>query len=351
VDLTTILQVLVWRWRVFVPGLVLTIGMVVYLAMFLPPEYESFGSLVLVNRTRGQEAIEPRVLAELVQDGASQQSLVDQGYKAQFQVTADDTGILTVEASDDDADTAVETAQAVLGRLQGVLAGREDEDRIPSNARSQAEVLSTPRYAVPVRTGGERTFVATGSARLVPLGERQQEDSVVQFTPLEVRNLLIDELMSPAVRAKLEAEGGAPYELTTDENVPTIRIAVVASDRDQAVNTVRKVMEAAPDSLVRLQDLATSNVDNLAVVPYIAPGEPTAKITGVLRSLVALGMVGLFASVGLALLAERLARPVPRPRRTPAAPSSQNGEVHVLSPGSLYDALKEDARRRAGTRR
>jgi hypothetical protein len=102
---------------------------------------------------------------------------------------------------------------------------------------------------------------------------------------------------------------------------------------------------------VRLQDLATSNVDNLAVVPYIEPGEPAVKITGVLRSLVALGMVGLFASVALALLVERFARPAPRPEPIEPTTAASNGQAHGLAPGSLYEALQDSTRRSTGSPR
>ncbi len=165
-DLVTFLRVLLRRWDVVLPGLLLTLVTVMAAGTSVDPEYEAEGSVLLLGpststSSQGAVAVNPylsfnsslessaAIVAESMSSGETVRELADAGATAGYKVShTQKTPILTVSARGPSKELVLYTADLVLQRLQEDLATRQEEAGAPAATLIRSQVLSPPRAAM-----------------------------------------------------------------------------------------------------------------------------------------------------------------------------------------------------------
>ena len=180
-DLRTLLQILVRRWIVVIPTIVVAVLVGQQMLSSVEPEYQAKGSVILlapVTKT-GQEGplgiATPNpvadipagldksalALAEVLNDEPQKATIRRQGLSDDYDVTVNqDAPILEISAKSDRRPVAVETAKAVLEMANAQLVIRETRLGVAPAARINADVLSTPTKASTVNAAKTRALVA-----------------------------------------------------------------------------------------------------------------------------------------------------------------------------------------------
>jgi capsular polysaccharide biosynthesis protein len=181
VDLRTLLRILVRRWIVVVPTIVVAVLVGQQMLSSVEPEYQAKGSLLLLapvtppppNEPRGLQTPNPigdspatldqttLAMVEIMNDEPNKDAVADQGLSRDFEVTTtEDAPILTVTATSERRRVAIETASAVLDLMKLRLQEREARLQIANEDRISTEVLSTPTTATTVNAARTRALVA-----------------------------------------------------------------------------------------------------------------------------------------------------------------------------------------------
>jgi capsular polysaccharide biosynthesis protein len=179
VDLRTLLKILVRRWMVVVPTIVVAVLVGQQMLSSVKPEYQAKGSMVLLAPvTRGDQPlgiatpnpvldIPPALdktalaLAEILNDEPQKATIRRQGLSDDYEVTvSEDAPILEISAKSDRRPVAVETAKAVLEMASAQLAIREARIGVTPAAQINTDVLSTPTKASTVNAAKTRALVA-----------------------------------------------------------------------------------------------------------------------------------------------------------------------------------------------
>lgn len=333
-DVIRVFQVVLRRWKLVLPILVLGLGITAVVATQIPDEYTTEGSVIVVDSAAAATGISTAVIAEAVQDSAIRTQVAQAAGSGRYTVTAADGGILRVTAPASTAELASTTVNAVLDQLQPVVAAR-------AQAAGQAgpaptiEILNRP--TPDSAEAQDEVLVASGSARLVT-GE------ATLLSGERASRLLAQAVSSGAVRAEVVAAGGvADYTVTTSKNLPTLSISATGTDRDAVASTVALVVARAGAELDRLAEVAGQRAGAVAVQPLGEPGGVAVDTTGVFRSVLALIALTGGIAIAAAFLAESLAErrrsegsreSAPKPRRAvrpakrPApAPKERDGAV------------------------
>ncbi|MDP8931295.1 MAG: hypothetical protein M3O70_22670 [Actinomycetota bacterium] len=182
-DLVTFLRVLLRRWDVVVPGLVLTFVVVIAAGSSVSAEYEAEASLLLLGpststSSQGAVAVNPYLnnpekldaTAVIIDRSMSSEEikreLANLGATADYELTpTEKTPILTVTARGSSRDQVLHTSQLVLERVQGDLVRRQLEAGAPEHTWIRTEILSTPQ--VSMNTGNKpRVMAAVGALGL-----------------------------------------------------------------------------------------------------------------------------------------------------------------------------------------
>jgi capsular polysaccharide biosynthesis protein len=222
VDLRTLLKILVRRWIVVVPTIVVAVLVGQQMLSSVKPEYQAKGSMILLAPVtkapvNGAEPIgiqspnpvldipatldkSALALAEILNDEPQKATIKKQGLSDDFEVTVNkDAPILEITATSDRRPVAVETARAVLDMAKAQLAIREAQFGVGRDAHINTSVLSTPAKAATVNAAKTRALVA-----LIALG--------IAAT-LSVALLVESWAQSPARRERRRGRRGAPPEL------------------------------------------------------------------------------------------------------------------------------------------
>jgi capsular polysaccharide biosynthesis protein len=179
VDLRTLLQILVRRWIVVIPTIVVAVLVGQQMLSSVKPEYQAKGSVILLAPvTRGTEPLgiqtpnpvldipaaldkSSLALAEILNDEPQKATIRRQGLSDDYEVTVNaDAPILDVTAKSDRRPVAVETAKAVLDMAKAQLTIREAAIGVAPEARIHTDVLSVPAKAATVNAAKTRALVA-----------------------------------------------------------------------------------------------------------------------------------------------------------------------------------------------
>jgi capsular polysaccharide biosynthesis protein len=195
-DLSSLVQMLVRRWRVAVPASLLTLLGVMAVAQLSPPTYQSTGSIVLLSPPEppdavGQPELEPPVsgqnpyarfgdlsimadiLARIVGDESTRAELAAQGVTS-YEVTANRLSrgpVIEVTGQSSSADGAVRSAELVLAEVDAVLSELQqtegvDPEYVIKDVAVQPPATATPLYGSTIRS----VIAALAVGGLVTLG-------------------------------------------------------------------------------------------------------------------------------------------------------------------------------------
>ncbi|MFN2557379.1 MAG: hypothetical protein ABR592_11040 [Nitriliruptorales bacterium] len=166
-DFVTFLRVLLRRWDVVLPGVVLTLLTVVAAGGSVAPEYEAEGSVLLLGPSTatssqgGAVAVNPYlnipssldstavILAETLRSEQVMRELADLGANADYEIEpTEKTPILTVTAKGSSMEQVLHTSQLVMQRAQDDLAARQQAAGAPQETFIRSQVLRPPRGTV-----------------------------------------------------------------------------------------------------------------------------------------------------------------------------------------------------------
>lgn len=147
--------------------------------------------------------------------------------------------------------------------------------------------------AEPGREPGPRNPLASGSGQLVTMAE------------------LVDEVLSdPSVRSRIE-EGGlsADYGISVGDEAPILSVTASAGDRRRAIETANHLLDEIDEALSQQQDtVAASPEVRIEALPLQTATSSSTVTVARNRAIVSVGVAGLLVVIGVALLAERIAR-------------------------------------------
>jgi hypothetical protein len=190
VDLLTTIRILLRRWFVVVPALLLTAGAAYLTLQTVKPSYEATGAVVLLGpATAGApvpgEPSPPQVNPYLEFGGALETTalivsrslmseaavtrLAEKGATAVYEVgTGSDGGspLVNVIATDPDEAVALRTVEVLITEVGAELERRQAAARAPRSQFIRAETVTTPTRATPLSGSSLRAVAAVGALGL-----------------------------------------------------------------------------------------------------------------------------------------------------------------------------------------
>lgn len=316
-DLIKVVVVLLRRWYVVIPILVIGTGASFVIARGIPPEYTATGLIIVVDST-SNGGVSASALAESVQDGDTMADVTGGG-AATYRVGASGDGILRVVADAETAQEAVRVANEVLKRLQPTA------DTLAPGAT--IDVLNEPAEA----TGGPDGFRATGAARLLGTGPEGG------FSGRAASTLLSQLLAGGDVYSNATA-GETEYEVFPSRELPTISIKATGTNERDVITTIQNVFNASNGTLDEVAQIAGFNAAAAEARPLSQPAGAEKETKGIFRSLLALLALTGALAVGCALALEAwLQREFPRKPRRPrdvssSVPTMTNDQATIDTP-------------------
>lgn len=173
-DLWTIIKVMVRRWHVSVPVLLLTGAACLLAAARVDPTYQSVGSVLFVQPNEpapgdaavrkgnpylvfsGSLGVAANAVARVITNGDQRQALVQMGLRGDYDVRAEESFPgLTFIVEGFDQDVVVKTSLTLLESVKTRLAELEEKSGAPADQGINLEVLSAPATVVelPPKTG------------------------------------------------------------------------------------------------------------------------------------------------------------------------------------------------------
>lgn len=341
-DVFTVLAIVRRRWLVVLPVLLATVAGAVFVGLRVDPEYEAIGTVLVAGPSSsattqvggpggggaadgslGAGAVTPAIVSAIVTSDATVGQLVADGASPNFEITAEDEGILEVTASATDRATAVQTVTSVLAEMERVVTSRQTDANVPEGVQDRLEVLGEPT-GKQTRADGDGTFVAEGSARIV----RTDTTSVTPLQNLAYSARLLEVAMAADTMKSdvlADAPSGTDYVVEQIRNDPAPLLFVTVTGTDPT--GVRRALDAAIEGMRGLlvdrqteQDIDPSRWVGIDVLS--APESATLASTNLLRPLVAIVGMGLVGSVSLGILVDSWAKTTRRGLR-----SSQRARV------------------------
>ena len=344
-ELTAILRALARRWWLTIPLLAAT-GGATYLA------YDSAVSvftaelpvILEAGATSGQ-GDEPSVSGVLVtamleSDEVREEVTGDPVVDYEVTTAADAAGTLVaVEVSAPSPTQAIEVANALLGRLPGLVAGQEERMDVPAHARMTFQTVSTPLRAEeipaeppagpvdPAVPAPPPTYRAEG---VMLLHHETRSASALPPNLSTIRHL--SALMTtPEVVAVLQPDDTTQAVLSFDprDTVPLFLLEVRAPSRGEAADLLDLAVATSSELLGRLQaGMGVPEQARTVVVPLAAPPEPVEDTPRVNRAVVGVFALGVLATVSLAVAIDGLLLDRARRRldvEEPAATDTDSG--------------------------
>ncbi len=284
------------RKMVVIPVLVVTALLVVYAVAVLPPGYSAEGSILVKDAVAEVSPVSPSLFAESLQDQKARSEIESNGATGTYTVTAADD-LLLVRSRGQTASEAVTTTNAVLNSMAGRLKTLETEAKVDPALQSTVNVVNTPETAIPTDLG----FEASGSAQIAGAN--------AGATPIDgetLRDALVQVLSSEDVgRAIAEKGGTATYDFGYQKGSPILAISAEGSDEKSTVKTVSLVIAEAAVQAERLADeLGDQKASGPLTQNLVVPKTATTDRKGPLRSVAAIGILGLGAALSLAVAVE-----------------------------------------------
>lgn len=291
-DILTLLRVAARRWYVTVPILLLVAAVGYQTLTQLPDEYQGSQTVLLLpGEELGQETNYFR-LAEQATDRAVRQDIADQGGSSDYSVGADEGGIIRVVARSDSEQQALLTVQLVHEQL--VEMGEAD---------GQAEVteLSLPLSGSEVTPG---RFQASGSL----LVHGHEGAASYPLDGRSTREVLIAQVTAPPARQAIADDGfESTYAVQTKKDTPFLTVTATGTDPQDIQGTVQRVSAEAERALDELYTRTESDPQTGYRLQPIGEIGVQRISAGPLRSILAVGAVGVLLALGGAVLAESIA--------------------------------------------
>lgn len=177
VDLAQGVRVLLRRWFIVLIGMGLTIGAALYVYVQGPHSYTTNARLLILmpaGASGGEQPNSPftylpsglNILAQMLSAEAGthrfQQSLLDDGYTAEFTIGVDSRDpIMTVTTEGLDPLMVLETRDAVIARIDAELNLVQDEESVPERQRAHLLASGVDDAAQPM--GGSRLRAAAAT--------------------------------------------------------------------------------------------------------------------------------------------------------------------------------------------
>lgn len=287
------------RKVVVIPVLVITAVAAIYMLVVMPPGYSAIGSVLVKDAIAETSPVSPALFAESLQDQEARSEIRNNGADSAYSVSAADD-LLLVRATGNTAVQAVATVNAVLGSMSGRLAVMEAEAGVDPTLQSTVNVINAPETAISTEAG----FEASGSAQI--------EGANASATPVDgetMRDALVQVLSSADIRRAIADEGGeADYEFGFQKGSPILEIEATGTDGDETVETVGLVIsEAATQSERLADDLGGQKASGALTEDLVVPDSAVADRRGPLRSVAAIGVVGVGLALSLAVAIEAYA--------------------------------------------
>ena len=177
-DLQTMIGILIRRWVIVIPTIILAVLVTVMVARSVDPSYESKGSVLVIsnvqrdpdtnlidsNPYRDQPAslrTTSAALADILSSDQFRREISQMGLSTDYDVTLDDESpILEVVARSSGRDNAIETARELLSQAGTQLNLRETAAQVPVELQLKADVLDTPIRAKVVDADRTKAILA-----------------------------------------------------------------------------------------------------------------------------------------------------------------------------------------------
>jgi capsular polysaccharide biosynthesis protein len=189
VDLRTLLKIVLRRWIVVVPTIIVAVLVGSQLLGNVKPDYEAKGSLLLLLPTKPELSNTPpaadgtqpddissvnplldlrasldrtaAVFSTVMNDNAQKKEIAARGGTRDYEVTVDkDAPILEVSATDKKSSVAIDTVNAVITSARAQIAFREAQRQVAPANRIGTDVLSAPTRASALNAARTRALVA-----------------------------------------------------------------------------------------------------------------------------------------------------------------------------------------------
>lgn len=179
-DLISGAQILLRRWYVTVPGLVLAGVLVFATWTTVSPTYQAIGSLLLHNPPTGQDPttgrsnpytnynnlqIPARVVVDVLNQPTKRAELADEGATGTFELLLDPTGsvpVVTVVSTGGTEQETVRTLELAMNGYDEVLLERQQMLGAPRSTLVTTEVVTAPTRALALQGSRIRAALITG---------------------------------------------------------------------------------------------------------------------------------------------------------------------------------------------
>lgn len=319
-DLLKLIQIVLRRWYLTVPILLVSVGLGVYVQSITPSEYEAAGSLIL------EEArFDPsRLATSVVNAGAlvarfEATDLPSRLGESDTQLVLQSRDTLTLEVrAAGSSRTAVEaSAEAAVDWISSEVETLQDDEEVREDERLRVAVLTPLITAEPLPNGN---FEAVGVVALrdPAAGVTNPYDAAGGTT-----SVLIAVVDTDAGEARVADALGEEVTFTLASqqgNQAIISVSALANDPAVAIATFDEVREELNAELDRRQARANVPPSQRIVVADLSPPIEAEDVSPPLnRAVAAVVLAGGLLAVGLAVLVDGIAR-----RRTLAGLDSRS---------------------------
>ena len=224
-DLWQALRIIVRRFYIFVPVLLLALVLAVNASGRIAPEYTAEAAAILIARTPipGTAPTAPNAWSNLpstaraiqltVENSATRSKVRDEGLSTDYLISVQNRSeIMEVEATSKSADTARETAARVLTLIGADLKDKQDstDPPTPQNVRIDLKGLADPTVPGPNDSGAKRVRIL-----ILALGLLAAAAAAFLFDGA-AQTLKRRRAASEAAAARVEAEAPAAPEQSTE---------------------------------------------------------------------------------------------------------------------------------------
>lgn len=322
-DILTLIKVILRRWFVVVPIILVTFALAFSVGSSIRPEYGMSGTVLLTSASDGTPAdtdsvpiVTAPLLAEILRSAATVKRMTDAGAVVPYVVEVDpSTSILRVTAAGRDGPPNIRTVEIVLENLEKELRLLEETAEVPPRNRAAVRFLSRPSG----QPGAGLPF-ASGSAFLVPLGVGRTN----QFAANGYTTRILTELMLAAEsrRAVFERAGGVvKFSLSAAQRdaAPILTISVRGADPRLTESAYEAVVATAGDILDDQQGKAgIESSDRTRLVPLNQPAGATETPSTAVKSVATVVGLGSIGAATAAIVVESLMAGRAR-RRSPSS--------------------------------
>ena len=355
-ELTAILGALLRRWWLTIPLLAATAGAAWLAWDSAEPTYTA-DLVVLLEAGEdvsgdGTPTVSGTLVKVLLEADEVHQEVSAGGGDIDYEVTAADDPAGTLIAVDVTAASparALEVANALLGRLPGLVSGQEDVLGVPDHARTTFQPVSAPLRAEeipPPEPDGPvdpavplppPTYRAHGVTLL------QHHDQAAAGLPPNLSTIrhLAALMTTPEALAVLQPDESIEVATSFDprDSVPLFLLQVEAPTRQEAADALSRAVSTVSRLLDGLQSRQGVPADARTVaVPLAAPPDPVENRPRVDRAVVGVLGLGLLATLSLAVAVDGLIRDRARRRVDAAAPPEPTGSTGSVDPVQDFDA-------------